>query len=88
MVDLSIQVDENSQPETVECVTQSTSISVQTNKITGSYLFSDPYIHNDDEKVLFYTGLPNYATLLLVLEFVTSAITAPRGVLSLFKNCL
>ena len=86
MVDSSIQVDENSQPETVKCVTQSTNISVQTDKITESFLFSDPYIHNDDEKVLFYTGLPNYATLLLVLEFVTSAITTPRGVLSPFQE--
>ena len=86
MVDSSIQVDENSQPDTVKCVTQSTNISVQTDKITESFLFSDPYIHNDDAKVLFYTGLPNYATLLLVLEFVTSAITAPRGVLSPFQE--
>lgn len=86
MVDSSIQVDEKSQPETVKCVTQSTNISVQTDKITESFLFSDPYIHNDDEKVLFYTGLPNYATLLLVLEFVTSAITTPRGVLSPFQE--
>ena len=68
--EVSIQVDESSQPQTLEFVT-SISCSVQTDKITEAFLFSDPSIRNDDEKVLFYTGLPNYATLLLVLEFVT-----------------
>ena len=82
--EVSIQVDESSQPQTLEstCI----SCSVQTDKITEALLFSDPSIRNDDEKVLFYTGLPNYATLLLVLEFITSGITASRGALTTFQE--
>ena len=82
--EVSIQVDESSQPQTLEST--SISCSVQTDKITEALLFSDPSIRNDDEKVLFYMGLPNYATLLLVLEFVTSGITASRGALTTFQE--
>ena len=80
MIDVSTQVDDEFKQHTAQCV------GVQTDKITESVLFSDPYIKDDDEKVLFYTGLPNFATVLLVLEFITSGLPASRGVLSSFQE--
>ena len=79
--DISTQVEDELKHK---CTVQST--GVQTDKITESVLFSDPHIKDDDEKVLFYTGLPNYATLLLVLEFVTSGLPNSRGILSSFQE--
>ena len=80
MIDVSTQVDDEFKQRTAQC------IGVQTDEITESVLFSDPYIKDDDEKVLFYTGLPNFATILLVLEFITSGLPASRGELSSFQE--
>ena len=80
MIDVCTQVDDEFKQRTAQ------SVGVQTDKIMESVLFSDPYIKDDDEKVLFYTGLPNFATLLLVLEFVTSKLPASRGTLSSFQE--
>ena len=51
--------------------------------------FNEQSLQNDDKKVNFYTGLPNYATLKLVTELVTSGVEPNRGVLTAFQEiCL
>lgn len=51
--------------------------------------FNEQSLQKDDKKVNFYMGLPNYATLKLVTELVTSGIEPNRGVLTAFQEiCL
>ena len=51
--------------------------------------FNEQSLQKDDKKVNFYTGLPNFATLKLVTELVTSGIEPNRGVLTAFQEiCL
>ena len=57
-------------------------------QVDSSHLeFNEPSLQKDDKKVTFYTGLPNYATLSLVIELVTSGIEPNRGVLSAYVWC-
>ena len=42
-------------------------------QVGSSHLeFNKPSLQKDDKKVTFYIGLPNYATLSLVIELITS----------------
>lgn len=51
--------------------------------------FNEQSLQKDDKKVNFYTGLPNFATLKLLTELVTSGIEPNRGVLTAFQEiCL
>ena len=59
-------------------------------QVDNSHLeFNEQSLQKDDKKVNFYRGLPNYATLKLVTELVTSGIEPNRGVLTAFQEiCL
>ena len=48
--------------------------------------FNEQSLQKDDKKVNFYTGLPNYATLKLVTDLITSGIEPNRGVLTAFQE--
>ena len=48
--------------------------------------FNEHSLQKDDKKVSFYTGLPNFATLYLVFELVTSGLEPNRGVLTAFQE--
>ena len=51
--------------------------------------FNEQSLQKDDKKVNFYTGLPNYATLNLITDLITSGIEPNRGVLTAFQEiCL
>ena len=39
-------------------------------------LFGKMYFEDHDEKVKYYTGLPNYQTLIAVFSFVSSGMVA------------
>ena len=41
----------------------------------------------NEDKVQFYTGLPNYATLILIIQFVTNGLPL-KGKLSHFQQIL
>jgi len=49
------------------------------------FLTAESLEHND-EKVKYYTGLPNFATLLLVFDVVTSGLNMSRGTLTTFQE--
>ena len=48
--------------------------------------FNEHSLQKDDKKVNFYTGLPNFATLYLVFELLTSGLEPNRGVLTAFQE--
>jgi len=45
-------------------------------------------LEHNDGKVKHYTALPNFATLLLVFDVVTSGLNMSRGVLTTFQEML
>ncbi|XP_065890039.1 uncharacterized protein [Dysidea avara] len=49
------------------------------------FLTAESLEHND-RKVKYYTGLPNFATLKLVFDVVTSGLNMSRGVLTTFQE--
>ena len=50
------------------------------------HLFGEMYFEDHDEKVKYYTGIPNYQTLIAVFSFVSSGMVAcSRTSLSLFQ---
>ena len=48
--------------------------------------FNEHSLQKDDKRVNFYTGLPNFATLYLVFELLTSGLEPNRGVLTAFQE--
>ena len=51
--------------------------------------FNEQSLQKDDKKMIFYTGLPNYATLKFATGLVTLGIEPNRGTLTAFQElCL
>ena len=51
-------------------------------------MFTEEALIDNDEAIQFYTGLPNFGTLLLLIQFLTSGLSAHKGSLTVFQEIM